>query len=70
MSKPTFLASLAVLAIVATGASAGAAPASVAGADQIVARTLANGLKVVVWPDRDIPNVAMYTWYRAGRPRP
>ena len=36
------------------------------GADQIVARTLPNGLKIVVWPDHDIPNVAMYTWYRAG----
>jgi zinc protease len=38
----------------------------VAGADQIVARTLSNGLKVVIWPDHDIPNVAMYTWYRVG----
>jgi zinc protease len=28
--------------------------------------TLANGMKVIVWPDRDIPNVAMYTWYRVG----
>lgn len=36
------------------------------GADQITSRTLANGLKVVVWPDHDIPNVAMYTWYRVG----
>jgi zinc protease len=43
-----------------------AAPASLPGADQIVTRTLPNGLKIVVWPDHDIPNVAMYTWYRAG----
>ena len=43
-----------------------AAPAALAGADQIVTRTLANGLEVVVWPDHDIPNVAMYTWYRVG----
>ena len=43
-----------------------AAPAEVAGAERIVARTLPNGLKIVVWPDHDIPNVAMYTWYRAG----
>jgi len=43
-----------------------AAPAVLAGADQIVTRTLANGLEVVVWPDHDIPNVAMYTWYRVG----
>jgi hypothetical protein len=34
--------------------------------DQIVTRTLSNGMKLVVWPDRDIPNVAMYTWYRVG----
>jgi len=43
-----------------------AAPAEVAGAERIVSRTLPNGLKIVVWPDDDIPNVAMYTWYRAG----
>jgi zinc protease len=35
------------------------------GAD-IVTRTFKNGLKVVVWPDHDIPNVALYTWYRVG----
>ena len=32
----------------------------------IVERTLANGLKIVVWPDHDIPNVAMYTWFKVG----
>lgn len=44
-------------------------PASVAiaaDAGTIVERTLPNGLKIVVWPDHDIPNVAQYTWYRAG----
>lgn len=34
--------------------------------DDIVERTLPNGLKIVVWPDHDIPNVAQYTWFRAG----
>lgn len=34
--------------------------------EEIVERTLSNGLKVVVWPDHDIPNVAQFTWYRAG----
>ena len=48
------------------GAAAQAAAPEVPGADQIVTRTLPNGMKVVVWPDRDIPNVAMYTWYRVG----
>ena len=35
-------------------------------AEAIVERTLDNGLKIVVWPDHDIPNVAQYTWFRAG----
>jgi zinc protease len=43
-----------------------AADKAPADADRIVARTLDNGLKVIVWPDHDIPSVAMYTWYRAG----
>jgi zinc protease len=54
------------LALAAMATLAQAAPAKVPGADQIVSRTLPNGLEVVVWPDRDIPNVAMYTWYRVG----
>ena len=28
--------------------------------------TLDNGLKVIVWPDHDIPNVSMYLFFRAG----
>jgi zinc protease len=28
--------------------------------------TLANGMKIIVWPDRDIPNVAFYNWVRVG----
>ena len=36
------------------------------GGGEIATRTLGNGLEVVVWPDHDIPNVAMYTWYRVG----
>ena len=48
------------------GAAAWADAPAVPGADQIVTRTLPNGMKIVVWPDRDIPNVAMYTWYRVG----
>lgn len=33
---------------------------------EISAYTLANGLRIVVWPDHDIPNVVMYTFVRAG----
>ncbi len=32
----------------------------------IETRTLKNGLKVIVWPDHDIPNVALYNWFRVG----
>jgi zinc protease len=48
------------------GAVTQAAAPEVPGANQIVTRTLPNGMKLVVWPDQDIPNVAMYTWYRVG----
>jgi zinc protease len=27
---------------------------------------LANGMRIVVWPDHDIPNVALYNWVRVG----
>ena len=30
------------------------------------AATLANGMRVVVWPVRNIPNVALYNWVRVG----
>ena len=33
---------------------------------EIVSWTMANGLRVIVWPDHDIPNVAMYNVVRAG----
>ncbi len=68
----TALALTAAALMLASGASPVAAePATsrkprVPGADAVVERTLENGLKVVVWPDHDIPNVALYTWYRAG----
>jgi zinc protease len=60
--------------LLALGAAAGAAtkpaksaPATrVPGADQVQSITLANGMKVIVWTDRDIPNVALYNWVRVG----
>ncbi len=33
---------------------------------EITAYTMANGLRIVVWPDHDIPNIAMYNFVRAG----
>ncbi|MCO5054952.1 pitrilysin family protein [Thermomonas sp.] len=47
---------------------AGPAPAAAAvpGSEQIVSKTLANGLKIIVWPDHDIPSANYYTFYRVG----
>ena len=39
---------------------------STPGREAIRSITLANGLKVIVWPVRNIPNVALYNWVRAG----
>ena len=33
---------------------------------EIVSWTMGNGLRVIVWPDSDIPNVAMYNVVKAG----
>ena len=38
----------------------------VPGLDQVQSTTLANGMKVIVWTDRDIPNIALYNWVRVG----
>lgn len=40
--------------------------AQVAGTDKIESITLTNGMTVIVWPDPDIPNVALYNWVRVG----
>ena len=64
---PNFLAG--VVAVLVTGlATAATRPVAprVPGADQVASTTLANGLKVIVWTDRDIPNVALYNWVRVG----
>ncbi|RNF86309.1 M16 family metallopeptidase [Montanilutibacter psychrotolerans] len=50
----------------AISAAAAGTATRVPGRDTIVSRTLGNGLKVVVWPDHDIPSVAYYTFYRVG----
>lgn len=35
-------------------------------AREIQVRTLKNGMKILVWPDHDIPNVAIYDWFHVG----
>lgn len=44
----------------------GEAPASASTPAEIRSLVLDNGLKIIVWPDHDIPNVAMYNYVRAG----
>ena len=61
-----------VLSCVATAAVAAPKPPKTApatkvpGLEQVHAMTLANGMRVIVWTDRDIPNVALYNWVRVG----
>lgn len=42
------------------------AQAPVPGAGQVESITLGNGLTILVWPDHDIPNIALYNWVRVG----
>ena len=48
------------------GIPEGDAPASADVPADIRSLTLDNGLKIIVWPDHDIPNVVMYNFVRAG----
>jgi zinc protease len=38
----------------------------VSGREAVCDATLENGMRVIVWPVRNIPNVALYNWVRAG----
>ena len=42
------------------------ASTSAAGRAAVRSLQLANGLKLIVWPDSAIPNVALYNWVRVG----
>ncbi len=70
---PIARASCASLLVFLTAAAAAAtkpakppAPMRVPGIEQVQSTTLANGMKVIVWTDRDIPNIALYNWVRVG----
>jgi zinc protease len=41
-------------------------PVTVPGREAVRVTTLNNGLKIIVWPVHDIPNVTLYNWVRAG----
>jgi zinc protease len=49
-----------------SAAAAGGRRLAVSGREAVRAATLANGMRVLVWPVRNIPNVALYNWVRAG----
>ena len=51
---------------VAAPAAPPAPAAKVPGSEAIVSKTLTNGLKIIVWPDHDIPNANYYTFYKVG----
>ncbi|HEU4604369.1 MAG TPA: pitrilysin family protein [Steroidobacteraceae bacterium] len=36
------------------------------GAQDVREMTLKNGMQIIVWPDHDIPNVALYNWVKVG----
>ena len=48
------------------GVPEGEAPIATTTPPEIRSLTLDNGLKIIVWPDHDIPNVVVYTFVRAG----
>ena len=54
------------LGSITASAAASASTAMVPGSEAIVSKTLANGLKIIVWPDHDIPNANFYTFYKVG----
>src|SRR5882672_686811 len=59
--------SLLTATIAAAAKPAKPVPATrVPGLDQVQSLTLANGMKVIVWTDHDIPSVALYNWVRVG----
>src|SRR5581483_12221252 len=61
------LLALGPLAASASPASSGASGvAGVSGRETVRAMTLANGMKIIVWPVQNIPKVALYSWVRAG----
>jgi zinc protease len=62
------LSGLASMALVSSTMAAAkpTVPPRVPGAEQVKSLTLSNGMKVIVWTDRDIPNIALYNWVRVG----
>jgi zinc protease len=55
-----------IVVLVSALFAVGAHAADVPGADRIETLTLDNGLKIIVWPDHDIPTVVLNNWVRVG----
>lgn len=66
MGMSSSLACALALAASSITALAAQPAAGVPGSEAIASKTLANGLKIVVWPDHDIPNANYYTFYKVG----
>ena len=64
MPRTRLLPLLVALSALTLASAATAQPRGVP--KDIAVRTLANGLTIIVWPDHDIPSVALYNWFRVG----
>jgi len=54
------------LLLCAVAIASAVAPARALDPGEISTETLSNGMRVVLWPDHSIPNLAMYTFFRVG----
>jgi zinc protease len=61
-----FQAARAMLVVGAIALAGVAAPVRALDPSEISTETLSNGMRVVLWPDHSIPNLAMYTFFRVG----
>jgi zinc protease len=41
-------------------------PEAMHGLTDVQQRTLSNGLQIILWPDHNIPNIALHNWVRVG----
>src|SRR4051794_36154005 len=55
-----------IAAALASVALVSSPPAISAGARDVTTATLGNGMQIIVWPDHDIPNIALYNFVRVG----
>lgn len=61
---PRLFSVLLIASVLALAAGASAQTRAVP--KEIATKTFPNGLTVIVWPDHDVPSVALYNWFRVG----